>query len=52
MVGTKKDGYNSPFDSLAAVYDAWFEEEGKLIFVIEVRALQEVLLCYPYHGLR
>lgn len=31
------------FDSLASVYDAWFEKEGKLIFTIEVKAFQEVL---------
>lgn len=32
-----------PFDTLASAYDDWFEEEGKLIFAIEVKALQEVL---------
>jgi SAM-dependent methyltransferase len=31
------------FDSLASAYDAWFDEEGKLIFAIEVEALQGVL---------
>ena len=31
------------FDNLATAYDNWFDEEGKLIFAIEVRALQEVL---------
>ncbi len=40
--------YNtSPFDSLAESYDAWFEEEGKLIFAIEVKAFQEVLTLLP-----
>lgn len=40
--------YNtSPFDSLAESYDAWFEEEGKLIFAIEVKALKKVLTLLP-----
>jgi len=40
--------YNtSPFDTLASAYDAWFEEEGKLIFAIEVKALMEVLTLLP-----
>jgi len=38
---------SSPFDSLAAAYDAWFEEEGKLIFAVEVTALQEMLVMLP-----
>ena len=38
---------DSPFDILASAYDAWFEEEGKLIFDIEVRAFQEVLHMLP-----
>ena len=37
----------SPFDSLASVYDDWFEEEGKLPFAIEVRAFHEVLSFLP-----
>ena len=42
-------GYSdsSPFDSLAVAYDAWFEEEGKLIFAIEVQALREALTLLP-----
>ena len=42
-------GYSdsSLFDSLATAYDAWFEEEGKLIFAIEVKALREVLPLLP-----
>ena len=42
--------YTSPFDSLASAYDAWFEEEGKLIFDIEVSAFKEVspLLAKPW----
>jgi len=39
--------YSSPFNDLAAAYDAWFEEEGKLIFAIEVKAFQEVLTLLP-----
>jgi ubiquinone/menaquinone biosynthesis C-methylase UbiE len=35
------------FDSLAVVYDAWFESEGKLIFKIETRAFQEILPLLP-----
>jgi len=38
---------DSLFDSLAPEYDAWFEQEGKLIFDIEVRAFQEVLPLLP-----
>lgn len=37
----------SPFDDLAAAYDAWFEEEGKLIFAIEVSAFRRVLALLP-----
>ena len=33
----------NPFDSLASAYDAWFEEEGKLVFPTEVQALRELL---------
>ncbi|MBE9502450.1 MAG: class I SAM-dependent methyltransferase [Dehalococcoidia bacterium] len=36
-----------PFDTLASAYDDWFEEQGKLIFAIEVKALQEVLPLLP-----
>jgi len=35
------------FDSLASAYDAWFDEEGKLIFAIEAKAFQEVLPLLP-----
>jgi len=34
---------SSPFDSLASVYDTWFEEEGKTIFAIEVEAFRQIL---------
>jgi len=42
----KKDR-GSLFDSLASEYDAWFEQEGKPIFDIEVRAFQEILPLLP-----
>jgi len=35
------------FDSLAWVYDAWFEQEGRLIFALEVEALKQVLTLLP-----
>ncbi len=35
------------FDPLASIYDAWFEEQGKLIFAIEVIALEKVLPSLP-----
>ena len=35
------------FDSLASAYDAWFEDEGKLIFTIEVKDFQKVLPLLP-----
>ena len=38
---------SSPFNSLAKAYDAWFADKGKLIFAIEVRALQELLALLP-----
>jgi SAM-dependent methyltransferase len=37
----------SPFDLLAEEYDAWFENEGKLIFESEVIAFKEVLPLLP-----
>ena len=46
--GPKRNNIDiSPFDELASEYDAWFEEEGKLIFAIEVRAFQEILPYLP-----
>ena len=47
MVDLTGHSNSSLFDSLAAAYDAWFEEEGKLIFDIEVKAFQEVLALLP-----
>ena len=35
------------FDSLAWAYDAWFEEEGRLIFASEVEALRQALPLLP-----
>lgn len=37
----------SLFDSLASEYDAWFEQEGRLIFDIEARAFQGMLPLLP-----
>ena len=37
----------SPFDNLASAYDAWFEDEGKLIFAIEVEAFRKILPSLP-----
>jgi len=38
---------DSPFDALASAYDAWFEDEGKLIFATEVKAFKGVLPLLP-----
>ena len=35
------------FDSLASAYDAWFEQEGRLIFALELEALKRVLPLLP-----
>jgi len=35
------------FDSLASGYDAWFEEEGRLIFASEIEALRQALPLLP-----
>jgi SAM-dependent methyltransferase len=35
------------FNSLASDYDAWFEEEGRLIFASEVEALRQALPLLP-----
>jgi SAM-dependent methyltransferase len=37
----------SPFDALASEYDNWFEEDGKLVFGIEKRALLALLPSLP-----
>jgi len=38
---------SSPFDSLAKVYDTWFDGEGRLIFNIELEALREAIPALP-----
>jgi len=43
----KTESDASPFDELAEAYDAWYEEEGKLLFEIEVRAFRETLTELP-----
>lgn len=35
------------FDSVAQEYDAWFENQGRLVFATEVRAFQEILPLLP-----
>jgi len=47
MAGSMEYSKNLPFDTLASEYDAWFEEEGKPIFDIEVKAFHEVLALLP-----
>jgi SAM-dependent methyltransferase len=37
----------SPFETLADKYDAWFDQEGSLIFDIEARGFQEILPALP-----
>ena len=37
----------SPFDDLALEYDAWFDKEGSLIFLIEVQAFRRLLPTLP-----
>ena len=37
----------SPFDDLATEYDAWFDKEGSLIFLIEVQAFKSLLPSLP-----
>jgi len=47
MASLMRHSNGSLFDSLAESYDAWFQEDGKLIFAIEVKALQKVLSLLP-----
>ncbi len=35
------------FDCLASTYDAWFDEQGKLVFAIEVDAFENILPSLP-----
>ena len=37
----------SPFDELAPEYDAWFDQEGSLIFFIELQAFKSLLAALP-----
>ena len=37
----------SAFDSMASEYDSWFKNKGKLVFAIEIRALEQVLPPLP-----
>lgn len=47
MASLMRHRNGSLFDSLAESYDAWFEEDGKRIFAIEVNAFQEILTLLP-----
>jgi SAM-dependent methyltransferase len=48
IAGTRRNkGKSSPFDDLAPEYDAWFDEDGSLIFLIEVRAFEALLPSLP-----
>jgi len=39
---------NLPFDTQAEEYDRWFDQpDGKIIFVSELKAIQEVLIALP-----
>ncbi|MBE0479982.1 MAG: class I SAM-dependent methyltransferase [Dehalococcoidia bacterium] len=38
---------SSPFDDLGLEYDAWFDEEGSLIFFVEVQAFKPLLNSLP-----
>lgn len=37
----------SAFDSMASEYDSWFKNKGKLVFAIEILALEQVLPPLP-----
>jgi SAM-dependent methyltransferase len=46
--GRRQNNINwSPFDDLATEYDAWFDKEGSLIFLIEVQAFKSLLPSLP-----
>jgi SAM-dependent methyltransferase len=47
ITGTKSKNLISPFDNLAGEYDAWFDNEGSLIFSIEVQAFKLLLPTLP-----
>jgi SAM-dependent methyltransferase len=43
----RKRSPESPFDELASEYDAWFDREGSLIFLIEAQAFKSLLPSLP-----
>jgi len=43
----QKSSQRSPFDELALEYDAWFDNEGRFTFDIEVSAFMELLPSLP-----
>jgi len=43
----KENNKSSVFDELATEYDGWFDEEGKLIFDIELHAFKQILNYLP-----
>lgn len=48
MAGMKRSkNLSSPFDDLASEYDAWFDNDGSLIFFIEVEAFKTLLPLLP-----
>ena len=47
MEQAKKESNASPFDKLATIYDAWYDEDGRLLFESEVRAVREILPDLP-----
>lgn len=47
MITGYRNNEVSPFDSMASVYDSWFEQRGQIIFALEVQAFQEILPSLP-----
>jgi SAM-dependent methyltransferase len=45
--GIKGRNLSSPFDNLAKRYDAWFDEDGSLVYLIEVQAFKSLLSALP-----
>jgi SAM-dependent methyltransferase len=45
--GGRQNNFWSPFNDLATEYDAWFDKEGSLIFLIEVQAFKSLLPSLP-----
>lgn len=46
-LGLRSNQEQNPFNDLASGYDEWFDEKGKLIFEIELKALREILPGLP-----